>query len=180
MIKGVPRLHRNLPVAATAALCLFGVARAAFALTLTVAIEPRSGSANQAFVNDYLPIARHMASVLGQPVSAVLTRELSQEIVATRSGSHDIILGPAHVVSSALRYGYSPLAAVPGETKIVFVTRSQSGIRSLEDLKGKTLGLPGVESLASYVALGEMNARKLLAKDAGVTIKHYRTHDVAL
>ena len=173
-------MHQNLLVAATAALWLLCGARAAFALTLTVAIEPRSGSANQAFVNDYLPIARHMASVLGQPVSAVLTRELSQEIVATRSGSHDIILGPAHVVSSALRYGYLPLAAVPGETKIVFVARSQSGIRSLEDLKGKTLGLPGVESLASFVALGEMNVRKLLAKDAGVTVKHFRTHDVAL
>lgn len=173
-------MKRFLVVVVTAALCFLMAGRAASALTLTVAIEPRAENANQAFVTDYLPIARHMAAALGQPVKAVLSRELSQEIIATRSGSHDIILGPAHVISSALRYGYVPVAAVPGAGKIAFVTRSQSGIRSLEDLKGKTLGLPSVESLASYVALGEMNARKLLAKDAGVTVKHFRSHDVAL
>lgn len=173
-------MNRRLLTVAPFVLLLLSGGRASLALTLTVAIEPRSGSANQAFVNDYLPIARHLTSVLGQPVSAVLTRELSQEVVATRSGSHDIIFGPAHVIGSALRYGYVPVAAVPGESKIVFVTRSQSGIRSLEDLKGKSLGLPGVESLASFVALGELNTRKLLARDAGLAVRHFRTHDVAL
>ena len=169
----------RLLLPALVALCLFGAGQAA-ALTLTVAIEPKSENANQAFVSDYLPLARHLSNVLGQPVNAVLTRELSREIIATRSGSHDIIVGPAHVINSALRYGYVPVAALPGEEKIVFVTRAQSAIKSLEDLKGKTLGLPNVESLASFVALGEMNARKMLAKEAGVTVKHFRSHDVAL
>jgi rhodanese-related sulfurtransferase len=137
-------------------------------------------NANQAFARDYLPLARHMGTVLGQSVNAILSRELSREIVATRSGSHDIILGPAHVINSAVRYGYAPVAAVPGEAKIAFVTRSRSGIHSLGDLKGKVLGLPSVESLASFVALGEMNVHKLLAKEAGVVVKHFRSHDIAM
>lgn len=173
-------MKRYPDIAVAAALCLLMFGRAASALTLTVAIEPRAENANQAFASAYLPIARHVATVLGQPVNAILSRELSREIIATRSGSHDIILGPAHVINSALRYGYVPVAAVPGEVRIAFVSQSQSGIRSLEDLKGKTLGLPSVESLASFVALGEMNTRKLLAKDAGVVVKHFRSHDVAL
>jgi ABC-type phosphate/phosphonate transport system substrate-binding protein/rhodanese-related sulfurtransferase len=152
----------------------------AASMTLTVAIEPLTETANQAFANDFLPLARQLSQTVGQPVTASLSRELAREIVATRSGSHDIIMGPAHVVGSAVRYGYVPLAALPGEVTVAFVTRPQSGIRELEQLRGKKLGLPSVESLASFVALGEMNARKLLAKDAGVSVVHYRHHDVAL
>src|SRR5258706_5129639 len=147
---------------------------------MTVAIEPITENANQAFVHDYLPFARYLSASIGQPVAASLSRELAREIVATRSGSHDIIMGPAHVVGSAVRYGYVPIASLPGEGTTAFVTRAQSNIRALEDLKGKKIGLPSVESLTSFIALGELNARKLLAKDAGVTVVHYRFHDVAL
>jgi rhodanese-related sulfurtransferase len=79
-----------------------------------------------------------------------------------------------------VRYGYIPVASLPSEGTIAFVTRNGSPIRTLEDLRGKKLGLPSVESLASYVALGELNTRKLLAKDAHVSVVHYRFHDVAL
>jgi len=152
----------------------------AFALTLTVAIEPLAEGANQAFVYDYLPLARYLSASIGQPVSATLSRELAREIVATRSGSHDIIVGPAHVVGSAVRYGYVPVAGLPGDVTVAFVTRPQSGIKTLENLRGKKLGMPSIESLASFVALGEMNTRKMMAKDAGVTISNYRTHEIAL
>ena len=172
------------PRIALACIALAGATLAApapsSALTMTVAIEPLTENANQAFVNDYLPFARHLSASIGQPVAASLSRELAREIVATRSGSHDIIMGPAHVVASAVRYGYVPIASLPWEGTTAFVTRAQSKIRALEDLKGKKIGLPSVESLTSFIALGELNARKLLAKDAGVTVIHYRFHDVAL
>jgi ABC-type phosphate/phosphonate transport system substrate-binding protein/rhodanese-related sulfurtransferase len=150
------------------------------ALTMTVAIEPLTDTANQAFVHDYLPLARYLSAAVGQPVNATLSRELAREMVATRSGSHDIIMGSPHVVASAVRYGYVPVAGPTSQSTIAFVTLPKSGIKSLEELRGKRLGLPSVESLASFVALGELNARKLLAKDAGVTVAHYRYHDVAL
>jgi ABC-type phosphate/phosphonate transport system substrate-binding protein/rhodanese-related sulfurtransferase len=152
----------------------------ASALSLTVAIEPLAEGANQAFVNDYLPLARYLTATMGQPVSATLSRELAREIVATRSGSHDIILGPPHVVASALRYGYAPVAGLPGEVTVAFATRPGTGIKSLEDLRGRKFGLPSIESLASFVALGEMNIRKLMAKDSGVVVTHYRHHEIAL
>ena len=168
-------------VFARAALCCCALmAGSAPALTLTVAIEPLTENANQAFVHEYLPLARHLTSSIGQPVTASLSRELAREIIATRSGSHDIIMGPAHVVGSAVRYGYIPIAGAAGEGTIAFVTRSDSPIRTLEDLRGKRLGLPSVESLASFVAMGELNARKLLAKEANIAVVHYRFHDVAL
>jgi ABC-type phosphate/phosphonate transport system substrate-binding protein/rhodanese-related sulfurtransferase len=147
---------------------------------MTVAIEPLTDTANQAFVNDYLPLARYLSAAVGLPVNATLSRELAREMVATRSGSHDIIMGSPHVVASAVRYGYVPVAGPTSQSTVAFVTLPKSGIKSLEELRGKRLGLPSVESLASFVALGELNARKLLAKDAGVTVSHYRYHDVAL
>jgi len=152
----------------------------ALALTMTVAIEPITNTANQAFVNDYLPLARYLSAAVGQPVNATLSRELAREMVATRSGSHDIIMGSPHVVASAVRYGYIPVAGPPSQSTVAFVTLPKSGIKSLEDLRGKRLGLPSVESLASFVALGELSARKLLTKDGGVSVNHYRYHDVAL
>src|SRR5688572_25917745 len=113
--------------------CLTLLAAHSSALTLTVAIEPLTEHANQAFVTDYLPLSRHLSASTGQPISASLSRELAREIVATRTGSHDIIVGPAHVVGSALRYGYLPLAALPGDGTTVILARPQSGIKSLED-----------------------------------------------
>ena len=172
-------MRKSLCLRAALACCAL-LAGPTSALTLTVAIEPLTEHANQAFVHEYLPLARHLSSSIGQPVSASLSRELAREIVATRSGSHDIIMGPAHVVGSAVRYGYIPLASLPGEGPIAFVTRSESPIRALEDLRGRKIGLPSVESLASFVALGELNTRKLLAKDANVSVVHYRFHDVAV
>ena len=59
------------------------VSAPALTLTMTVAIEPLTDTANQAFVTDYLPLARYLSPAVGQPVNATLSRELAREMVRT-------------------------------------------------------------------------------------------------
>src|SRR5947208_7684650 len=84
------------------------------------------------------------------------------------------------MIGSALRYGYEPVATFSGSQKMVFVIPQASAIKSLDDAKGKNLGLPSADSLAAYLALGEFNSKGLEIKSYFQQIRNYSSHDVAL
>jgi rhodanese-related sulfurtransferase len=91
----------------------------------------------------------------------------TQDMVATRNGTVAVIVGPAHIVSSALRHGhYLPIGAASRNVRIVLATLQTSAIRSFADARGKSLGLPGQDAIATYLMRGEANA-------AGSSIKQY-------
>jgi rhodanese-related sulfurtransferase len=90
------------------------------------------------------------------------------------------MIGPAHVIGSAVRYGYEPVARYPGEEVAVFIASAASGITSLEQGKGRRLALPPADSLATYLARGELNARGIVAKSHFKEIREFRYHEAAL
>lgn len=93
--------------------------------------------------------------------------DTTQDMVATRNGTVAVIVGPAHIVSSALRHGhYLPIGAASRNVRIVLATLKTSAIRSFADAKGKSLGLPGQDAIATYLMRGEANA-------AGSSIRQY-------
>ena len=67
-------------------------------------------------------------------------RDLSRELQRTRSRGSDLMIGPAHVIGSAVRYGYEPVARFPGEETAVFIASAASGVTSLEQAKGRRNG----------------------------------------
>ena len=128
----------------------------------------------------YAPLASYLSAVAGTQIKIGYSRNMSAELQRTRTASVDILVGPAHIIGSALRYGYEPLATFSGSEKMMFVVPAASAIKVLEDAKGKRLGLPSADSLAAYLALGEFNSRGLQLKSYFQQIRNYSSHDVAL
>lgn len=97
----------------------------------------------------------------------LFSTDTTQDMVATRNGTMAVIVGPAHMVSSALRHGhYLPIAVASRNVRIVLATLKTSAIHTFAEAKGKSLGLPGQDAIATYLMRGEANA-------AGSSIKQY-------
>src|SRR5712692_2586998 len=69
----------------------------------------------------YAPLAGYLSAVAGTQIKIGYSRNMSMELQRTRTASVDILVGPAHIIGSALRYGYEPLATFSGSEKMVFV-----------------------------------------------------------
>ena len=128
----------------------------------------------------YAPLAGYLSAVAGTQIKIGYSRNMSAELQRTRTASVGILVGPAHIIGSALRYGYEPLATFSGSEKMMFVVPEASEIKVVQDAKGKRLGLPSADSLAAYLALGEFNSRGLQLKSYFQQIRNYSSHDVAL
>jgi ABC-type phosphate/phosphonate transport system substrate-binding protein/rhodanese-related sulfurtransferase len=128
----------------------------------------------------YAPLASYLSEVTGVEIKLAYSRNMTEELRRTRTGSVGIMVGPAHMIGSALRHGFEPVGTFSGSEKMAFVEPEGSAIKSLDDEKGKRLGLPSADSLATYLALGEFNSKGLHAKTYFGQIKNYKSHDVTL
>jgi ABC-type phosphate/phosphonate transport system substrate-binding protein/rhodanese-related sulfurtransferase len=166
-------------VAALAWLGLWAVgAQAAIFLSVTREVTEDTRPAD--IILQSTPLANYLSAAVGADIKISYSQNLTEELQHTRTGKFGILFGPAHVIGSALRYGYEPVAGSPGSEKMVFVVPAGSAIKSLEDLKDKRIGLPSADSLATYLALGEFNAKGIHAKSYFKEIRYFRLHEVAL
>lgn len=95
------------------------------------------------------------------------SRDSTQDMVATRNGTVAVIVGPAHMISSALRHKYYlPVGVTNRNVRVVLATLKDSPIHSFADAKGKSLGVPGQDAIATYLMRGEANA-------AGSSMRQY-------
>ena len=129
---------------------------------------------------NYQSLASYLTKAVGGQVKLVVGQNTTTELQATRTGRYAIIIAPAHVVGSALKYGYEPVAKFPGTNKTVFVAMKASGMTRLEQAKGKRLALPTEDSLATYLAKGELNAAGLHLKTFFQSVKYNNYQDSAL
>ncbi len=180
-------MHRLIAVGSflvLSGLCWSGSAHSATKggalLAMSVTQEASEGQRITDVLERYAPLAGYLSAVAGTQIKIGYSRNMSAELQRTRTASVDILVGPAHIIGSALRYGYEPLATFSGSEKMMFVVPEASEIKVVQDAKGKRLGLPGVDSLAAYLALGEFNSRGLQLKSYFQQIRNYSSHDVAL
>ncbi len=150
------------------------------ALTMSVTQEASEEALIADILETYAPLANYLSKAAGTEVKVGYSRDMTVELQRTRTSSVGILVGPAHIIGSALRYGYEPLATFSGSQKMVFVVPESSAIKSLADAKGMRLGLPSADSLATYLALGEFNSKGLQLKSYFKEIKNHNSHDVAL
>jgi ABC-type phosphate/phosphonate transport system substrate-binding protein/rhodanese-related sulfurtransferase len=150
------------------------------ALAMSVTQEASEEQRIADVLENYAPLAGYLSAVARTQIKIGYSRNMSMELQRTRTASVDILVGPAHIIGSALRYGYEPLATFSGSEKMVFVVPEASAIKVLEDAKGKRLALPSADSLAAYLALGEFNSKGLQLKTYFQQIRNYSSHDVAL
>jgi ABC-type phosphate/phosphonate transport system substrate-binding protein/rhodanese-related sulfurtransferase len=169
-------------LASVLAAASFAAALPAFAagVQLNVSGEARQEINTPQFQDRYQSLANYLGANLGTDVKLAIGRDLSRELQKMRAGLYEVLVGPAHVIGAAMRYGYEPVARFAGEERAVFVASKASGITSLEAAKGKRLALPPTDSLATYLARGELNAKGVKVNEFFAEVKEHRYHEVAL
>jgi ABC-type phosphate/phosphonate transport system substrate-binding protein/rhodanese-related sulfurtransferase len=149
-------------------------------LKLSISAEPRNEISTSMFMERYTTLAHYVEATTGAPVRLNFGRDLTRELEQTRSRGYDVMIGPAHVIGSAIRYGYEPVTRFPGEVRAVFIASAASGVTALADAKNMRLALPPADSLATYLARGELNALGIQAKSFFKEIRQFHYHEAAL
>jgi rhodanese-related sulfurtransferase/ABC-type phosphate/phosphonate transport system substrate-binding protein len=113
-------------------------------------------------------------------VSISLSNDATADLGATRAGTHDIFIAPAHVVGSAVRYGYKPVLGLDRQVQSVLVVPKASAIGNLAQANGKRLGLPLQDSVVTYLIRGEVNAANTTIKRHFASVYDTRYQDALL
>src|SRR5258706_14368850 len=87
-------------------------------------------------LENYAPLANYLSAVARTQIKIGYSRNMTAELQRTRTASGDILVGPAHIIGSALRYGYEPPATFSGSEKIVVVVPEANPVKVLEDARG--------------------------------------------
>jgi rhodanese-related sulfurtransferase/ABC-type phosphate/phosphonate transport system substrate-binding protein len=116
----------------------------------------------------------------GAPVQITPSNDAGTDLSATRARLYDVFVAPAHVIGSAVRYGYVPIASVEKPVQAVLVAPSSSAISSLESAAGKRLGLPQQDSIVTYLLRGELNAANSTVKRHFSNVVESRYQDALL
>jgi rhodanese-related sulfurtransferase/ABC-type phosphate/phosphonate transport system substrate-binding protein len=150
-------------LAALAALALVPAARAADTVVPADQWVINSGEHGERDIYSTYPAWERLVESLSGKAKIsstfLFSADATQDMVATRNGTLAVIVGPAHIVSSALRHGhYLPVGVASRNLRVVLATLNTSNIRSFADVKGKALGVPGQDAIATYLMRGEANA----------------------
>ncbi len=177
--RAAPRLRRPAGFAALG-LLLAGAAQAA---TLTVRINP-GDHGEQSRHASYMAISGALTDALREAkageASAAMSTDATADLSSTRAQLHDVYIAPAHVVGSALRNGYVPLAGNPAGVQAVLVALQANKAANLAGLAGQRLGLPLQDSVVTYLVRGEVNAANTSLKTHFRAVKNLRYQDALL
>ncbi|MBL0121774.1 MAG: PhnD/SsuA/transferrin family substrate-binding protein [Betaproteobacteria bacterium] len=147
---------------------------------LSVSSEAKDTDRKWDLLDSSIPLAQYLAKVTGIPIRAEITHDLKGELVTSRNPAGFMMMGPAHVIGSALRHGYEPVAQTTGDVQVAIVALKSSGIDSVAKARGKRLYLPAEDSLATYMALAKFNADGISPKTHFKSITYGRFHGVGL
>ncbi|MGE5578225.1 MAG: phosphate/phosphite/phosphonate ABC transporter substrate-binding protein [Syntrophothermus sp.] len=133
----------------------------------------------------FQPLADYLSAKVGVPMEVVTSPNFDAFMDRVRQNQFDLIyLNPYHYVIAHNAAGYEAFAMVKqdGLTKFrgIFVTRKDSPIKSIQDLRGKTIIYADDTSLAGYLL------QKVYLQDNGInpdketTAKFAGKHDSAI
>lgn len=122
----------------------------------------------------------YVERTLGQPVEIVTAPNFDDFVARTRNGDYDIVLTAPHLGRLAqVRDGYIPLAFTAHHVVAVFLARNDSGIRSLSDLRGKTIVIAEPTSIVAQLALATLR-RAGIEPGKDIIIRASSAHNNAL
>ena len=109
-----------------------------------------------------------------------LSIDATGDLQASRSRLYEIYVAPAHVIGSAVRYGYQPVVGYGRPVQAVLVTLANSGLTTLVQTQGKVLGLPLQDSIVTYLVQGELRAANITLKRQFVSLYPTRYQEALL
>jgi len=129
------------------------------------------------------PLRRYLERELGMPVRLVTPERYAATIAALRGGEADAaMLGEFATRQGAELGGIEPLVAPTGRDdeiptyRSVVVTRIDSGIRDLADLRGREIGLVDAQSTSGYLVPRAMLREQGIDPDRDVTTRLFGRH----
>lgn len=94
---------------------------------------------------------------------------------AMASGTYDFIfVHPFFYVTAADEHGYVPIARLREPLVVTVLARNDSAIDNLEDLVGRTLGLPPKRAAVSEIMFHELETRGMVP-DRELRIRHFQS-----
>jgi len=101
----------------------------------------------------YQPLREYLEEQLKQPVVLVTAPDYRSFLDRTQRGEYRYVITAPHFARLAqTEAGYEPIVRVKRELRGILVVRTESGIKSVNDLAGKTVSTP--ESTAIVTMLG--------------------------
>ena len=131
-------------------------------------------------VTFHTPLKDYLAKNLKRPVTLVTAPDFNSFFERTRQGQYDIIITAPNLGRFAETHdGYKRLAQTGHHIQAIFLTRKDSDIQKIEDLRGKTIMIAQPVSLL-YQMAEHLIREKGLVPGESVTIIETRTHNNAM
>jgi len=128
----------------------------------------------------HTPLKDYLAQRLNRPVTLVTAPDFMSFIERTREGQYDLILTAPHMGRLAeTRDGYQRVAQTGHTVQSIFLTRKDSGIEKIEDLRGKRVMIAQKISII-YQMSEQLLREKGLVPGESVTLVETRTHNNAM
>lgn len=118
-------------------------------------------------VDQFAPLKEHIARELGHPVTLSTAQDYKNFIERTSAAEYDFIFDAPHLARLAQkRDAYHPLAKTGYNIVIVALTRKDSSVRTLADLRGREISIGARMSMAHQIIREELQKNGLvLGKD---------------
>jgi phosphonate transport system substrate-binding protein len=144
---------RGFGLAVVAGVGLAGQGAAADQAPLRIGMIPDAG-ATQVAIQEKAPLQKYLSDKLGRPVQLVIPTNYNATVEAIGNGSLDIAyFGGLTYVKAHARYGAVPLVQRDIDQRFhsLFITRSNSGIHGLADLRGKSFCFGDINSTSGHL-----------------------------
>lgn len=102
-----------------------------------------------ALFKTHQPLREYLQETLGYPVEVFTAADYFTFLNASQAGQYDLLITGPHFGVMALTHDYEGLVRYKAVLQPVFVVRPNSGIRGLDDLRGKRIGLSSRLSISS-------------------------------
>lgn len=111
---------------------------------------------------------------------ARMSSDATADLSATRANLYEVMVAPAPTIGSAVRYGYEPVLGSARTARAVLVVPEGSSIGNWEQGKGRNLGMPGQDSVVTYLLRGEVQAGNTTLARQYASIYQTRYQDALL
>ncbi len=118
-----------------------------------VGMIPAAG-ATQVSVEQQKPLQEYLEKALGQPVKIIIPTNYNATVEGLGNGSMDFAyLGGLTFVKAQALYGVLPVVQrqIDREFHSLFITHSGTGIKSIEDLRGKSFAFGDINSTSGHL-----------------------------
>jgi ABC-type phosphate/phosphonate transport system substrate-binding protein len=156
------------------ALCAFLVAAGAFAQPTELVFAVTEGVTYQATPKEirdkFAPIAQVIATATGRRVRTVLVPAYDDVRAGLKAQEYDVaFVHPAHIPMAEIKAGrYKAIAWTQGFTEYTasMLMNANQPLKSMEDLKGKTVVTPDPDSITSWMVRAMFRTDKIATTDA--------------